>query len=315
MRPLIIVNPRSAGGKTGQLFDGITGTIRRALGDFDVQRTERPRHAVELARVAAQEGRELVVAVGGDGCIHEVVNGLMQARDGGALRTRLGLIGQGTGGDFRRTLGLEHRLEHYCAALRQGRPRLIDIGQFSYRDHEGRPAEAYFVNILSAGLGGLVDKHVARIPKVAGGALAYFAASARGLIESRIGRLRCRLMLNGEGRELEMETRQLTICNGRVFGGGMKVAPMAELDDGLLEVVDLGAASLPRFIAVSMGVYSARHLRHPDVKHHRCERIEIELLNKDAEERFLLDVDGEPLGRLPVSVSVIPRALEVMGPP
>ncbi|EYF06280.1 diacylglycerol/lipid kinase family protein [Chondromyces apiculatus] len=314
MRPLLIVNPRSAGGKTGQLFDGLADPIRRSLGDFDVQRTEHPRHAVDLAREAALAGRELVVAVGGDGCIHEVVNGLMQARKSGDARTRLGLIGQGTGGDFRRTLGIEHRLDQYCAALKHGRIRTIDVGHVRYHDHEGRPAETYFMNILSVGLGGLVDQHVARMPKTAGGGLAYFAASVRGLLGSRIGRVRCRLTLKGETREMDVETRQLAICNGRVFGGGMQIAPMAEVDDGVFEVVDLGSSPLPRFVAVSVGVYSGRHLRSADVQHHRCERIEMELLNKDVADRFLLDVDGEPLGRLPIEVSLVPRALDVMVP-
>ena len=314
MRPLLIVNPRSAGGKTGQLFDRLSDPIRRAIGDFDVQRTERPRHAVDLAREAALAGRELLVAVGGDGCIHEVVNGLMQARTAGSAGTRLGIIGQGTGGDFRRTLGLEHRLDRYCAALTGGSTRFIDVGRFSYRDHQGRPAEAYFMNILSAGLGGLVDEYVARMPKTAGGGIAYFAASLRGLLGSRIGRLRCRLTLSGHTRELEMETRQIAICNGQVFGGGMKVAPMAEPDDGLLDVIDLGGASLPRFMAVSSGMYTGRHLQNRDVRHYRCDRIEVELLNRDVDDRFTLDVDGEPLGRLPITVTLEPRALEVMAP-
>lgn len=315
VRPLLIVNPRSGGGKTGQLFDRLAAPIRSALGEFDVQRTERPRHAVELARDAALSGREVVVAVGGDGCIHEVVNGLMQARAAGATGARLGIIGQGTGGDFRRTLGFDHRLDQYCAAIARGRTRTIDVGRFSYITTDGRPAESYFVNILSVGLGGLVDQHVARMPKTAGGALAYMAASVRGLIESRVGRLRCRVSLGGgETREEVIQSRELAICNGRVFGGGMKIAPMAELDDGVFEVVDLGGASLLRFATLSSGMYTGRHLRHPDVRHFRCDRIEIELLNQDIADRFLLDVDGEPLGRLPIAVSLERGALEVLAP-
>ncbi len=308
------MNPRSGGGKTGQLFDRMVDPIRASIGDFDVQRTERPRHAVELAREAALAGREIVVAVGGDGCIHEVVNGLMQARAAGSAGTRLGIIGQGTGGDFRRTLGFEHRLDHYCAAIARGRARRIDVGRFTYVGNDGRPAEACFMNILSLGIGGLVDQHVARMSKAAGGSLAYFAASLRGLVESRLGRLRCRVTLQGETREEVITSRQIAICNGRVFGGGMKVAPMAELDDGVFEVVDLGGASLVRFAAISSGMYTGRHLRHPDVRHFRCDRIEIDLVNQDVADRFLLDVDGEPLGRLPIAVTIERGALEVLAP-
>src|SRR5207244_3327252 len=98
MKPLLIVNPRSGGGRTGSAFESMRPVVERALGEVDVAMTERPRHAVDLAREAAQAGRETVVAVGGDGSIHEIVNGLMQARELGANWTRLGILGQGTGG-------------------------------------------------------------------------------------------------------------------------------------------------------------------------------------------------------------------------
>jgi diacylglycerol kinase (ATP) len=314
MLPLLIVNPRSGGGRTGRLFDEMRAPIRRALGEFDVARTERPRHAVELAREAALSGRETVVAVGGDGSIHEVVTGLMQARDRGARSTRLGVIGQGTGGDFRRTLGIDHRLDRYCAAIAGGKPRAIDVGRFSYTKHDGSPADAFFINILSVGMGGLVDKLVAEASRSLGGTLAYFAASFRALVESQVGRVCCKLTLRGETREEELATRNVAICNGRYFGSGMKVAPMAELDDGVFEVVDLGGAPRLRFAAVSSGMYTGAHLRHPDVRHFRCDRIELTLMNRDIEAGFLLDVDGEPLGRLPITISVEPRALEIFTP-
>lgn len=314
MRPLLIVNPRSGGGKTGALFDRMVAPIRHGIGEFDVQRTERPGHAAELAREAALAGRETVIAVGGDGSIHEVMNGLMQARARGASGTRLGVIGQGTGGDFRRTLGIEHRLDRYCAAIARGEARPVDVGRIAYRAHDGSPAEGYFVNILSAGIGGLVDRLVAETPKGLGGTAAYFFASLRGLIESEIGRLRCAITLDGETREEEIATRSIAVCNGQYFGSGMRVAPMAEIDDGVFDVIDLGGASRVRFAAVSSGVYTGRHVRHPDVRCFRCQRIELTLLNQEADERFLLDVDGEPLGRLPLTIEIEPRALPVLMP-
>jgi YegS/Rv2252/BmrU family lipid kinase len=255
-----------------------------------------------------------VIAVGGDGSIHEVANGLMQARALGAAATRLGIIGQGTGGDFCKTLGLEHRLDQYCAVIARGAARRIDVGKVSYRTHDGAPAEAYFINILSAGIGGLVDRIVSETSKALGGTLAYFRASVRGLVESAVGRLRCSITLEGETRTVELSTRNIAICNGRFFGSGMQVAPMAELDDGLLEVIDLGDAPRLRFAMVSTRMYTGAHIRHPDVHHFRCERIALELLNQDADDRFLLDVDGEPLGRLPITITVEPRALEVLAP-
>ncbi|MDB4934951.1 MAG: Transcription regulator, partial [Labilithrix sp.] len=134
MKPLLVVNPSSGGGATGRTFGAMKDTIERALGPVDVAMTERSGHGIDLAREGAIAGHPLVVAVGGDGTFHEVVNGLMQAKGGAygtkADATRIGMIAQGTGGDFRKTLGLEHRLDKYLDALKSGRERSLDVGKF-----------------------------------------------------------------------------------------------------------------------------------------------------------------------------------------
>lgn len=314
MRPLLIVNPRSGGGRTGRLFDKMRIPIRKAIGEFTVAHTTGPRHAVDLAREAALAGCETVIVVGGDGSIHETVNGLMQARDQGASGTRLGIIGQGTGGDFRKTLGIKHRLDHYCATIAGGTTRAIDIGRFTYRANDGTTATSFFVNILSVGMSGVADRFVSETSRAFGGTLAYVSASFRALAASRVGHVRCTATLRGQTRVADHPTRLLAICNGRFFGSGMKIAPMAELDDGLFEVVDLGGAPLLPFATLSTGMYTGRHIRHPDVRHFQCDRIELDLLNRDVDDSFLLDVDGEPFGRLPITVTLEHRAIEALVP-
>ncbi len=311
-RPLLIVNPQSGGGKTGRTFDQMRAPIERAIGDVDVATTERGRHAVEIARDAARDGRSAVIAVGGDGSVHEVANGLMTARDEGVSELpKLGVIGTGTGGDFRRTLGIDHRLDRYASAIASGKTRRVDIGRVSYTTHDGAPATAYFINILSVGLGGLVDQLVAKATRSLGGTLAYFSASVQGLLQSEIGHLTAEVSLAGEARTLQFSSRNVAICNGRYFGSGMHVAPMAKVDDGVFEVIDQGAAPKLRFAMVSSKVYKGEHINHPDTKHFRCDRIKLSLQNADVSHRFLLDVDGEPLGRLPMEIEVVPAALEV----
>ncbi len=314
MKPLLIVNPRAGGGRTGSLFARMQDPIERSLGSFDTTFTERGRHAVEIARDAALEGRETVIAVGGDGSIHEVVAGLMAAREKGAKGTRLGIIGQGTGGDFRKTLGIDHRLDKYCAAIAGGKTRAVDVGRFSYLDHNEEPSQSYFINILSIGMGGLVDQYVADGSRALGGTVAYFAASLKGLINSEIGVLNCTIHEGGTSRQEEIHSRMLAICNGRYFGSGMFVAPMAELDDGMFEVVDMGSASRLNFAMGSSKIYTGAHLKSPETKHFRCDKITIELVNKGIVDKYLLDVDGEPLGKLPLEVEVMPGALEVFAP-
>ena len=313
-KPLLVVNPQSGGGRTGKLFGAARGPIERALGEVDVAFTERPRHAADLACDAAIAGRRTVVAVGGDGSVHEVVNGLMRASEQGAKGTRLGIIGMGTGGDFRKTIGLDHRLDHYCAAIAGGRTRAIDVGRFSYAGDDGAPSHAWFVNILSLGMGGLVDRYVAETTKALGGTAAHYLASLRGLVQSELARLECTIELDGPARTETIVTRSIAICNGRYFGSGMHVAPMASPDDGVFEVVDLGGSSRLRFVMYSSSIYSGAHLKVPEVKHFRCRKITARLLNQDAADKVLLDVDGEPFGRLPVEIEVVPGAIDVLVP-
>ncbi|MCC6522501.1 MAG: diacylglycerol kinase family lipid kinase [Polyangiaceae bacterium] len=310
-KPLVILNPHSGGGRAGAAAEELCAVLERHVGAFDVALTERPRHAVGLAEAAAIAGRPAVIAVGGDGTIHEVVNGLMLGRAAGHRPPTLGIVGQGTGGDFRKSLGLEHRLDRYCEAIASGRTRSVDVGRFAYTNDDGARAEAWFVNILSVGMGGLVDRYVARASRSLGGTVAYLGASVRALWQSEVGELACQLHRGGTVEALDLATRSLAICNGQYFGSGMHVAPMARLDDGLFDVVSMGAAPKLRFMLSSLSIYKGKHVDNPAVSVHACDRIVIELANEGIRDRFPLDVDGEPLGLLPIDVRVEPGALSV----
>ncbi|HXX70511.1 MAG TPA: diacylglycerol kinase family protein [Polyangiaceae bacterium] len=305
--PLVIVNPRAGGGRAGRTFSQVRAVIEGRLGPVDVATTDRPGHAIELARDAAREGRSLIVAVGGDGTLHEVVNGVLDA--GGD--TAVGYVGQGTGGDFRRTLGVEHRLDRYVGALAHGREKLLDVGKVTFRSRSGATDSRWFVNVLSAGVGGLVDQYVARTTKAFGGTAAYFWAGLRALASCQHARLTCTRTLDGRRDVLEFGAYLVAICNGRFFGSGMHVAPMADVQDGRLEVIVMDAPSKVAFAACSRTIYRGGHLSAPCVKHFACNRISLDLVGDYARDVFLLDVDGEPLGSLPLEVEVAPAALRV----
>ncbi len=315
MKPLVILNPSSQGGRTGKHAEDIALVIERYLGPIELVRTNAPRHAIELARSATVEGREKLVVVGGDGTVHEVVNGVMSAGVDADARPTLGIVGQGTGGDFRKTLGIEHHLEKYCLAMASKRHRRVDVGRMSYRDRSGETTEGYFINILSAGMGGLVDEYVAASEKRFGGTAAYFSASFRALLNNEVGMLRVTLDPGtSEERTVELPTRLIAICNGRFFGGGMEVAPMAEPDDGWLEIVSLGSAPKFRFAVSTLAIYRGTHVNSPDVSVHRARRVVVNLSNEEVRDRFPLDIDGEPLGTLPLDVEVVPNAISFCVP-
>lgn len=306
MKPLVVLNPRSGGGVSDAVVGTLRGLLERTIGAVDLATTERPGHAIDLAHEGARDGRPLVVAAGGDGTIHEVVNGLMRAReDERSASPELGVIGLGTGGDFRKALGIDHRLASYVDAIASGRTRAIDVGRFE----GGGKGSHYFVNILSAGMGGLVDRYVADAPRAFGGKAAYFGASLKALLNARLGHVRCTVTNGGVTEEHLLRSFMIAVCNGTYFGGGMKVAPMAAIDDGVFEVVALGATSKLGFALTSGSIYSGRHVGRAGTVHLRGEKVKLELLNHDATGKYLLDVDGEPMGELPVEIEAVPRAL------
>jgi YegS/Rv2252/BmrU family lipid kinase len=310
---LLVVNPQSGGGRTGRTFGSMVPAIERALGPVEVAHTSRRGHAIEIVRDAALARRKLVIAIGGDGTFNEVVNGVMLAGEesDGAKETQVGFIAQGTGGDFRRTLGIEHRLDRYLAAISSGRERKVDVGRMRYKDEAGEDAERWFVNILSAGMGGLVDRYVADAPPQMGGKAAYFAASLRALAACKKGRVRCKVRKDGVDQQRRLASYMIAICNGQYFGSGMHVAPMARVDDGVFEVVSIGAPSKLAFAASSRKIYSGDHLRQRGVEHFECERIELDLENEDARRVFLIDCDGEAMGGLPISIELERGALRL----
>jgi diacylglycerol kinase (ATP) len=303
MKPLLVVNPSSGGGATARAFPEMRGTIERALGECEVAMTEARGHGMELAREGALAGHPLIVAVGGDGTIHEVANGILSSKKD----VELGIIGQGTGGDLRKTLGLEHRLDRYLERIASGRRRSIDVGRFS----GGGKTEHHFVNILSIGMGGLVDRYVAQTSRAFGGKVAYLGATLKALAMARLGHVRCTVTHEGKTSEHLVRSFMIAICNGQYFGGGMHVAPMASPDDGAFEIVALGATTKLGFALTSSSVYSGEHLKQAGTVHLRASHARFELVNEDAASVFGLDVDGEPMEGMPLEITCLPGALAV----
>lgn len=306
MKPLLIVNPASGGGRTGRLWPELRRAIEHAVGVCEVEMTTAPGHAIEIARQA--KGFDRVVSVGGDGTFSEVSAGVIE----GKVDTAVGLIHQGTGGDFRKTLGMEHRLDVYLGAIGRGETRLVDVGRVEYTGLDGQRQSRPFVNAISLGMGGLVDKYVGEGSKMLGAKATYLLASLKAVVTGAKGQLVCELESNGRTETLQFDSRIIAICNGRYFGGGMQIAPMAKLDDGALEFLAFtGGGRLPLLTAMN-SVYSGGHLKNPSVQHRTVNAVTIRLLNEEDNGRFLLDVDGEYLGQGPLRVTLLPKALRVL---
>jgi YegS/Rv2252/BmrU family lipid kinase len=303
---VLVVNPKSAGGKTERRWPELRATIAEALGHFEERFTQQSGDATAMTRDALRAGATLVVAIGGDGTINEVVNGFFDERGVVSKAAAFGVIPAGTGGDFIKTLGVPRDTADAARAL-QKPPRAIDVGRLTYLDHDGNQAVRHFVNIASFGIGGLVDRYVNQSGKALGGTLSFALATLRAGLEYKNANIR--LTLDG-GAAKEGRVYNVAVANGRYFGGGMKVAPDAELDDGAFDVVTLGDFGLSDLLLRGLDIYSGKHLANPKVSVRRARLVEAAPIG-DAE--VLLDVDGEQLGRLPSKFELLPGALNVRG--
>ncbi len=304
MKPFLVVNPRSAGGRTGRQFDRIARAVRAAVGDFECAFTQARGDGSRLAREAVAAGGKLIVAVGGDGTASEVVDGLALAapRDPDAL---FGFVPRGTGGDLRRTLGLPQDVEAAARVLASRNAVVCDLGRVEYTGHDGAPAVRHFVNVCGFGIAGVVVQHVERGPRLGSGKLSFMLASARALLGWSDRRVRWRA---DGGPWTEEAITSLSVCNGRFFGGGMQVAPDARIDDGLFDVVVWSGLGFSDFLTKKRMLYDGTHVTLPNTRVLRARQVEAEPVGAAP---VLLDVDGEQPGRLPARIAILPGALTV----
>lgn len=308
-RTVLVVNPQSANGALGRKWHEVASVIRRHL-PFEEVRTRGPGDATTLTRDALRDGVERVVAIGGDGTINEVVNGFFE--DGEPLRAdaHMGIIPFGTGGDFRKTIHLPKDLDRAASILGRGHTRRIDLGVIDYVTRDGLPESRVFANIASFGISGVVDRLVNETSKALGGTLSFAIATARAGLTYKNKRVR--MVFDGaEDAAVDMTVNSVAVANGRYFGGGMQIAPRAELDDGKFDVVALGDLGIADFVKNGLRLYNGTHLGLDKVSHRRCTTLRAEAVDGDEIE---LDVDGETPGVLPATFRLLPSALALVVP-
>ncbi len=310
--PLVIVNPRSASGATSEKWAATASDLRAHFGPFSVAFTKSQGGAVSIAKRAAKAGRDLIIACGGDGTINEVANGiLLSGKD-----AELGVLPSGTGGDFRRTLGLPQTNREVAAALRDGVTRQMDVGKVTFTDHDGEKASRYFVNISSVGLAADVIKRVKTakffdwLPVESMRGKANFAVSAlQEVIDIDATLIRVRF---DDGDEHAVQTIAFCIANSRYFGGGMMIAPDAYINDGMLDVINIGDLSTARILLNAHTLYRGTHQKLAEVNSTLAKRIEVSAV--DPSTPIFLETDGELPGQLPAVYEVVPNALRVRVP-
>lgn len=302
---VFVVNPRSGAGATGRQWRSLASQLRRTVGDFGELFTSGPGEGTALARHALMRSADVVVAVGGDGTTNEIVNGFFD-EDGQLVRpgASLAVLPRGTGSDFLRTFSSEVGAEAVARRLAYGEPRPLDVGRVRFLDSLGEERVRHFVNVASFGASGLIDTYVNQGSKVLGGRLSFALGSLRGLLEYSDRRCQVRFD-DGEWEELDVTC--LAVANGQYFGGGMRVAPEARVDDGLFDVTIWTGYGLGDFVIKGKKLYDGSHVDLAGTRTLRARKVEAR-----CDETCLLDVDGEAPGQLPATFEILPGALSIL---
>lgn len=310
--PLVIVNPKSASGSTRDKWAATASDLRAHFGPFSLAFTKSQGDGIALAERAARSGRQFIIACGGDGTINEVANGILLSGED----AELGVLPSGTGGDLRRTLGLPGSTREAAKALRTGETRTMDAGKVTFHDHDGNEASRYFLNVSSVGLAADVIKRVKSakafdwlpIDSVRG--RANFAVSAlQEVIDLDPSLVRVRF---DAGDEHSVQTIAFCIANARYFGGGMMIAPDAAINDGLLDVVNIGDIGTAKILFNAHSIYRGTHHGLAEVNTTLASRVEI--TSADSSRDILIETDGELPGKLPATYEIVPGALRIRVP-
>jgi YegS/Rv2252/BmrU family lipid kinase len=303
MKTFFVVNPQSANGSTGKRWAELQAKVARAIPDFDHAFTERQMHAADLTRAAIKKGYECVVAVGGDGTINEVTNGFFE--DGKVINPKaaLGVVSRGTGGDFRKTFGWDTDFDLALQRVASGTNVPFDIGELEYRAHDGQTQKRYFANICSFGVSGVVDQEVNRSSKALGGKLSFMIASTRAMLKYDDRKVRFSVD-GGPGEDVMVTT--LAVANGKYFGGGMKVAPDANVSDGQFDVTIWTGYTLMDFALKQGSIYSGEHVNWKGTRRLKCKTF-----TADSAQEVLIDCDGEQPGKLPCKMTILPGAIQL----
>lgn len=289
----LIANPIAGRGRGRKVLPAAEEALRHQGLQFKTEVTSRPLEAMEIARRAAEEGCELVVALGGDGTSHEVANGLLSS---GNSEVALGMIPIGTGNDFADMFDTPTDLAQVALRIREGKTRLIDVGRINDR---------YFVNIVGVGFDALVSIQALKIQHVLRGFPLYLAAVFITLKEYQIPHI----TVEFDGERLSMPMTMINVANGKREGGGFLIAPDAQNDDGIFDIClarGLGRLGILRLLPE---VIKGTHVDKEPVTMAKAKRVVL-----DSPDPLPVHADGEIIYTEAhhLEIEIIPRRLRVI---
>jgi YegS/Rv2252/BmrU family lipid kinase len=296
---VIIANVRSGKGGVGAALPEVEAAMRDRGLEYEIRRTEYRGHAIEIAREVVTAGGRFVVAMGGDGTVHEVVNGMLADDKPVNPEAVLGVVAAGTGSDFIKTFGMPSTPKDAVRHLDGGESFLIDIGKVTYMQ-DGVEVTRYFPNIAEVGLGAACVARAEKLPRWLGPTV-YLVAFWLTMRKHKAAHVKVDVV----DRVYEGLMNNMVVANGQFFGGGMKIAPKAAPTDGLLDI-QVEHARKKDAIAMMPKVFKGQHVPHPDIEEYKRVRCSI-----TSETPLPIEADGEVLGTTPASFEVIPEAIQL----
>jgi diacylglycerol kinase (ATP) len=293
----LIINPAAGAGRTLKLWPLINDCINNLGIQFESDKTNSPGHAIDLAYEAVKRGVKFIVAVGGDGTVSEIVNGINKAN--GLNEVRLGIISTGTGADFIRTIGIPRNYEEACKKLISTNTRKVDLGMVDCFKG-GNAEKRLFVNFSGLGFDAEIVKATTQKYKALGKVSAYLLGLFTTLVSYQNKEVE---IIIGDSRE---KKRICTVImgNGKYGGGGMYTTPEAVIDDGLLDVLIIGDLSKPDLLNSLPMIYKGTHLKHPKVSLKKIKAVTIK-----PSIQMSIQADGDIVGESPATFSIIEKKL------
>lgn len=300
----LIINPASAWGKTKKRRVGIISAFKDIYGhNFILHETTKPLEATQFVRTVIEDNAELIVCVGGDGTINEVVNGFYRNSKLINENCRLGIISSGTGQGFAQSVGIPKNLKEQILRIKSGTEISLDVGKVTYYLINGRKKERFFVNEFQIGIGGTVVKNAESNSKLLGGFVAFGYTTIKTSLKHPNQKIS--LSINGK-KPITNSFVGIVIANGQFTGGGMKLAPYAKPNDKILDILMIyGQSKVERLMNFSK-VYSGTHINSKKFEMQKGTHVEL-----TSDEKVLIEADGELLGNLPCTVELLPSQIRV----
>ncbi|MBI4051326.1 MAG: diacylglycerol kinase family lipid kinase [Elusimicrobia bacterium] len=305
---LFIVNSAAGHGKAGRLWENAEEQVLKRFAKSEAWLTRGRGDASVLIKEAVAKGFSKIVAVGGDGTLGDVVHGFLSLSDLVRKKLMLGFFPAGSGCDFARHVRLSRRLDQILEIVGSVSVRYLDAGRVQYVDGDGAQKERFFINMAAFGLAGDVAHRLEKTGKRWGGKISYLLASWSALIKSRAREIH--IVLDGKPLA-ESRFHSVILANTSSTGGGMRIAPRADAEDGLLDIVCIGDLNRRQLLTQLPKVYWGGHIGFPGIIYQQAKHVEARPLEK---EDICLNVDGEALGKLPASFSVLPRSVPFLLP-